>query len=445
MGLSNLAASNEGLDELDESIGQFIRANQIFSKFGDDQSVAYNEINIGECSLNLKRWLDAQRYLASAARTLKALGDDYGLLMALIRMGRLQYEQGRFAEALAVSETGLELSRRISSVESELEILDYEWMALRAVGRTSEAWYSLNRRTYLSDSLVESNGERDIVRMEIRSAFEKQSISDSLRRAFLVTRSKQSARAARIEARGHRDTFNVIVSIGLPMLFLGGAFVGLDRRRRKHRHTRKAAQLQTQVWRSQINPHFIRTALQNINDYVQANERDLASSFLTRFARLMRAVLENARKDEVSLASDLAVMRDYLELEKVRSNAGFQYEIVVDPAVEMEEVMVPPMLLQPFAEEAIWKRLAQKVGPGHLTVRIQQQGSALVLSIEDDGIAKQPIAEGGLPSEDVDGTMITRSRLDFLAKQEGKAASVQVIPLAAGQRVELILPLLTAA
>ncbi|MBK8228384.1 MAG: histidine kinase [Flavobacteriales bacterium] len=166
---------------------------------------------------------------------------------------------------------------------------------------------------------------------------------------------------------------------------------------------------------------------------------DIASAFLTRFARLMRAVLENARKEEVTLASDLAVMRDYLELEKVRMKGGFEYAIEVEPPIDSEEVMVPPMLLQPFAEEAIWRRLARRDGIGRLTIRVHLYGKALVLSLEDDAFAEEHDAaaahqdEAG-PIVDVDGAAITRARLEVLTKQETSAASVHVVPLAGGRQ-----------
>ncbi|MBK6829404.1 MAG: histidine kinase [Flavobacteriales bacterium] len=227
----------------------------------------------------------------------------------------------------------------------------------------------------------------------------------------------------------------------------GGVAFTLDRKRRKARHARKAAHLQTQAWRAQVNPHFIHTALQNINEYVQANERDLASSFLTRFARLMRAVLENARKDEVSLQSDLDVLHDYLELEKARMHNGFTYSIDIDTDLDPEEAMVPPMLLQPFAEEAIWKGLAKKQGAGHISITVRKRNGSLILAIEDDGMARPPDLHGGSagPEERTTGTAITAARLELLSRQEGKPASVRSSPLPNGQRVELELPMQTAA
>ncbi|WKZ65438.1 MAG: histidine kinase [Flavobacteriales bacterium] len=183
--------------------------------------------------------------------------------------------------------------------------------------------------------------------------------------------------------------------------------------------------------------------LQNTNDCVQANERGLASSFLTGFARLMRAVLEHTRKDEVSLAEDLSVLRDYLDLERLRSGARFEYRLEVGSDIDPEDLMVTPMLLQPYAEQAIWNSLGRTDDPGHLVIRVQRSQGTLVLLLEDD--LQSGATDPSIASDRSEGTVITEARLALLAKQGKRQASVKVIPMPVGRRVELTLPLSEAA
>ncbi|MBK8498696.1 MAG: histidine kinase [Flavobacteriales bacterium] len=138
---------------------------------------------------------------------------------------------------------------------------------------------------------------------------------------------------------------------------------------------RDAARMQAQVLRTQMNPHFIFNALNSINNYVHENERDLASGFLTKFARLMRLVLENSRYNEVPLNQDLEALRLYMDLERARTNNKFDYAIEVDPAIDQESAMVLPLVLQPFVENAIWHGLSRKEGKGHLVLCVKRGGT----------------------------------------------------------------------
>lgn len=462
----------------------YTKALGIHRQLGDVVASASCLNNLGSVEQELGNWSTALLYYDSAAVLALEVGALRSYCTYVNNMGSALSFLGRDAEAILKYEEALRiaLDKQISQLPAmamnniagsylKLErvplALSYAERAYRLalddgillqqqrsaellskiyarVGRVHEAYNMRVLNMLLSDSLQGGKVDRLIARSVMAEEIRMEHYGDSISRANASMMSEQEKSVATAQTARLRATSMAIGSIGTLLITAGGAAFALDRRRRKHRYARRAAHLQTQVWRSQVNPQFIHTALQNINDYVQANERDLASSFLTRFARLMRAVLENARKDEVKLASDLTVMRDYLELEKVRMKDGFQYAIEVDPAIDTEEVMVPPMLLQPFAEEAIWKRLANSESPGHLVVRVRQQGTALVLSLEDDAVMTSVTAHAGVPDE-YEGTTITRSRLELLAKQEGRPASVQVVPIAKGQRVELIMPILNAA
>lgn len=315
------------------------------------------------------------------------------------------------------------------------------------VGRLREAYDMRVMQSQFTDSLQGEKISRLIARSVVAEDIRKEALRDSLVRTTEAAELENEMTLAHLISRRRRNTTLAIANTSVLLLVGVGIALTLDRKRRKARHARKAAFLQTQAWRAQVNPHFIHTALQNINEYVVSNERDLASSFLTRFARLMRAVLENARKDEVPLAADLAVMRDYLDLEKIRMKDRFSYTIEVESAIDVEEVVVPPMLLQPFAEEAIWQGLANNEQPGQITIRIRQQGRALVLSLEDNRSMREASTENEVleQHDTTSGTTITRARLELLAEVEHRPATVHTIPLAQGRRVEVQLPWMTAA
>src|SRR5690606_37413303 len=182
---------------------------------------------------------------------------------------------------------------------------------------------------------------------------------------------------------------------------------------------KEAAELETQALRSQMNPHFIFNALNSINAFVQKNDPDRAGSFLTRFARLMRLVLENSRQAEVPLKDDLEALDAYLHLERVRSGEKFDYTIKVDPEIDQEDVLVPPLVVQPFVENAIWHGMNGKEGKGHITLSVSVRGDDLVMAIEDDGVGRNAPkkVEAEPPKKTSLATTITQARLDLVEKQ----------------------------
>ena len=365
----------------------------------------------------------------------------------LLNMAGYVHRMGRSAEALRLAHDGAAVAERIDAIKIMRNGYSLLAKLYKAKKDFHNAYHYKSRFVQVKDSLVKLDNQQFLVKSSMRFDQEQEFMIDSLSRAAETSESNSEITLAQFTANQRRSTSLAIGGAGMLLLSISGVGFVLDRRRRRHLHARKAAKLETQAWRAQVNPQFIHTALQNINEYVQANERDLASTFLTRFARLMRAVLENARQEEVSLQSDLDVLRDYLELEKARAKDRFTYSIEVDPVIDQEDVMVPPMLLQPFAEEAIWKGLAQKSGIGHVTIAVRKQGAALVMTVQDDGEARAAV---GPEVEDRDsevgtGTAISKARLELLAEQEQRPATVRTLPLAHGHKVEVELPYQTAA
>jgi LytS/YehU family sensor histidine kinase len=187
---------------------------------------------------------------------------------------------------------------------------------------------------------------------------------------------------------------------------------------------------------------------------MRENDGDRASAYLTKFARLMRLVLENSRQAEVPLKDDLEALDLYLNLERARSRDAngcekFDYTITVDPGIDQEETFVPPLVIQPFVENAIWHGMAGKETKGHITLSVTRRGDDLVMAIEDDGVGRLAKKAEPLPDAPVKktslATTITKARLDLVQKQKGKPAGFRIIDLAQGTRVEVSLPVGEAA
>jgi hypothetical protein len=188
-----------------------------------------------------------------------------------------------------------------------------------------------------------------------------------------------------------------------------------------NRIRQQMAELENQALRSQMNPHFIFNCLNSINGFIVGNNPDEASRFVTKFSRLIRLILENSKVPYVSLEQELSALKIYIDLEKMRFESGFESKIEVNPNLHTSAVFVPPMIFQPFVENAIWHGLLHKETSGKLLVDIFEADSHLVVKIQDNGIGRTAAAElkskTSLKTKSY-GLAITRQRIEnFNANQ----------------------------
>ena len=152
---------------------------------------------------------------------------------------------------------------------------------------------------------------------------------------------------------------------------------------------KKITNLRLENLRSQMNPHFIFNALNSIQDYIISNEKELASSYLVKFSRLIRMYLDYSQQNEITLEEELNALKLYLELEKVRFEDELEYEISVDDQLKTKQIKVPSLFIQPYVENALKHGLLHKLNDRKLQIeaKIIQQNK-LEITVEDNGIGR---------------------------------------------------------
>lgn len=141
--------------------------------------------------------------------------------------------------------------------------------------------------------------------------------------------------------------------------------------------------------RSQMNPHFIFNALNSVNQFIAQNDERSANKFLAEFSRLMRLVLENSQEDFIPLTTEQEIISLYLKLEHYRFRDKFEYQIIMDESIDPEVIPIPPMLIQPYIENAVWHGLRYKEEKGHLLLRMSKNVAGMQVEIIDDGIGRK--------------------------------------------------------
>jgi len=145
--------------------------------------------------------------------------------------------------------------------------------------------------------------------------------------------------------------------------------------------------------RSQMNPHFIFNALNSVNQFIAEQDERTANRFLSEFSQLMRLVLENSQEDFIPFRKEQEILTLYLKLEHYRFRDKFDYEIKIDPTINADHIEVPPMLTQPYIENAVWHGLRYKDTKGKLSLSFRQEKDDLVVEINDDGIGRKKSSE----------------------------------------------------
>ncbi|MVM37996.1 GAF domain-containing protein [Spirosoma sp. HMF3257] len=155
-------------------------------------------------------------------------------------------------------------------------------------------------------------------------------------------------------------------------------------------NNRRVAEAKLLALRMQMNPHFVFNSLNAINKFVLQNDSEQASRYLTKFARLVRQVLANTQTDWVSLRDELTALQSYIELEQLRSDDHFDVTVRIDPKLSADSVQVPPLLIQPYIENAIRHGLlAQQNRRAMLTIDCKRIGNRLAIAITDNGIGRE--------------------------------------------------------
>lgn len=149
---------------------------------------------------------------------------------------------------------------------------------------------------------------------------------------------------------------------------------------------KETAELKMTALQSQMNPHFLFNSLNSINNYVLKNEKEQASEYISSFSRLIRTVLKNSERMQISLLEELEVLKMYVKVEQKRIQGGFDFDIEVDQELDLQIIAVPPLFLQPYIENSIWHGLVRKEGEKRIEVSLTKKNEQVTIAIQDNGI-----------------------------------------------------------
>jgi tetratricopeptide (TPR) repeat protein len=335
---------------------------------------------------------------------------------------------GRYALSNAYLDTARQLAK---TDDPALETSIVHKMAdnYKNVGEFKMAYDSLNAAFELHEKNDSSSFLRQAHEIETRYAV-KAKDEEIQTLAFTNETSKRISQQQRI-----------IILFMVVILLLGTLLVIVIIRRRRLQLVIRETELQQQLLRSEISSHFLFNTFTILQRLLDRGDLPSAARLLLQLATLLRISLENARQNRVSLHKEITAIESYLQLCQFHVDTPFTYQVQVYDGYAEDDVLIPPMLLQPFVENAIFHGMASRQAGGLVEVRVDKNGGSIVCTIDDNGVGLRPTAGSGKQSL---ATIITQDRLAILHRQLGRPASLQVIDKretgGEGVKVLLVIP-----
>jgi len=357
-----------------------------------DLALAYNVLGSEE---DVKNGIDYLYKAKSIADTLKELF--YSELMVYNQLARLDSKKGKYNSAITIAKKGLDITQeKFKNVSPEdygnpFFIINDRLYFKNEVRITHSILFNIYKKlgdyeNALEHYILMEKAEQEVYdqdNKDLIAMLEAESHDEK-------TNNQIQALAKENEIKDLRLNQSRILLFGLGamivvLLLMGFLFIRQNKQKNEHR----TVVLEQKLLRLQMNPHFIFNALSNIVSFIEEHKNDSAIRYLSKFSKLLRITLENSREDQILLDDEIEGLRNYLELQKLRFEDKFEYIIDVDEQIDPEEITIPPLLIQPFIENAIEHGVRAKETKGHIYLRFLLKENKIHCEVEDDGVGRE--------------------------------------------------------
>jgi tetratricopeptide (TPR) repeat protein len=415
----------EQRNNLDSALYCYFKAKQIYIKLGDKRNEAICENNIANLLFQTGDYENARRSFRQTIEKFRNTEDNLWLSRALMYLGQLELKEGNISVAVGLLAESVQI----------LSGTDYSRYLMEASGSLAQAYFesgdyknsALMFKQYvnLKDSILNSEKQSEIRKLEVKY----QSVQKDLEIAQLNEDNYLQ------QKRNERILYLVLfITIFLSFIIV---IIWMKSRHRKLVLQNTNMQIKQQLLQNQMNPHFLFNVLTSIQNFVKNNDNDNASGYLSDFSRLTRIVLQSSAMESISLETEIELLTKYLKLEQLRLNNSFDFEIEPANFPEADEIKIPPMMVQPFVENAVKHGLPIDK-KGLIKIIISEKSGYIIFEVEDNG--------GGLNIEKSNSshvsmsTGIIKERTEILKQKFNKDVSVNYEKCDIGTKVVVKLP-----
>jgi len=462
---SNIAVVYHYQNNFSEALKYNFKSLKLEEERGNEKGIADSYSNIANNYVMLNNYEDALKYYFSSLSMRTKIGDQQGLATSYSGIGTVYYYQENYKEALTNHSAGLKIREEIEdsvkmitsytvlgAIQIKLNKLktaeEHLFKALKIANKTGykseiTSIYSTLveldsvrgdwRNAYLhhklfmlyKDSLDNEETKKQIVQTAMTYEFEKKEAST---KALQEKKDAIAAEQAKIKELELSRTRNYMYGLG-GLLLLAFTIGILVVRQNKLQSMQRSMQLEQKLLRLQMNPHFIYNSLSIIHEHIQSNRTEIAGDYLIKFSRLMRLILENSRQEYVSLDKEIETLNNYLKIHQLVLKNGFDFTIHIDESIDQELIAVPPMLAQPFIENALKHGIAKGDKKGEIKISFEKSTNGILFSVIDNGIGysnAQLLKQENNSTHNSLATQIVYERLENINKNKRKKIHIHI-------------------
>ena len=423
------------LDKFDTAKINYLKALKIYKDKNDLKGLAHVYGSIGNIYWIDENYDSATYWIKKSLSNYKKAKNITGIAAMLNNLGGLYIHLKEYEKSKQMLDESLELARAINSKIRIQQTLLAMSDLFEATGEYKKSRNYLLQYSQIKDTIYNENSSRQIAEMQTKYETEKKEKEIQIQSLKLKSRER------------------IIIFIVVFILFIAVLVILLfNRFKLKQRNfqnelEKSNLEIEQKLLRSQMNPHFIFNSLNSIKSFIIENEPDSAEIYLGKFAKLMRYILDNSRESFIPVEDEINTLQLYMELERVRFSNKFDFNIKIEPEIDVERTYIPPMLIQPYVENSILHGITKKAEKGIINIELKKENNIIKCLIIDDGVGRKGSQKlKNQQKRKSLGMQLIKERLGLINKQMAETISVEIIDLkdeygnATGTKVELNIP-----
>ena len=406
--------------DYEKALYYFNRSLILNRKLGHQIFEANNLNSIGNIHLNNNEHKKAIRYFLQAVAIQQKAGDKNGLALSHYYLGIAHKQQNQLTASLNHFNISTAMAETAKANDILIKSLNHSAQIHSRLGEYKTAYEALNKAKQLNDSIFNLERNRQIEELKASYETEKHILEN---KNLKLTNSKNE-----IIIKQHRTLLALMLGMGL--LILLSVWLFLEKLRSADKL--KAIEMEQKLLRSQMNPHFVFNTLTAIqNNILQKTVRE-GVNMISSLATLMRLTLDNSSNEFIPFEKEIQSLQLYLMLQQKRYGEQFDFQLETDPAINKEGLAVPPVLAQPFIENAIEHGFSGISYKGNIRISYTLINHGLLCEVEDNGIGFESGMQKKLHNSSNHhsyGIDITRQRVDILKKKYNMDARIEIVDL----------------
>ena len=428
--LTNIGVIYFENNKLKEAYSYYTKAEKLFKTIENKRGLALLQNYWGDYYVKTKAQDKAEEYYKKALDLYQSIQNKFGASLALYNLGILYFEQKKLEQAMTLATQSL-------SYAKEIGILDQIYHSEKLI---SDIYFAQNQPALSLEHYKNYSIARDSLNtLESTQKFDRAEMDFEYQK-----------KEALFKEKNKREHLLLVFSIIGMLLLIGLVLVLINRYQVKRRLTlqKEVAEYEQKALHLQMNPHFVFNCLGSISSFIVQNGTDSALKYLSKFSKLMRLTLEYSKDTLIPIDKEIESLQNYLELEQLRFHDKFNFKIQSSESVEFN-MGLPPLLIQPFVENAILHGLVPKEGNGKIVVDFDVVNGQLICTIWDDGIGitkSAAMKENSMKAHKSMALEITKKRLEIMEATISKSAQIEIKELeenniVVGTKVTLRLPI----